>query len=87
MEQVENFSNHYLHMMLLKDIISNPFYPKKSIIEKLLMHRLNLSKEALFTQDTHPLTDADVSWIDTGYVSITQDHRPLEYVLGYCEFA
>jgi release factor glutamine methyltransferase len=73
--------------MLLKEILSNPKYSKKSIIEKLLMHRVDITKEQLFTSDSLRISEDDFSWIEKSYLAITQDHRPIEYVMGYCEFS
>jgi hypothetical protein len=49
--------------MLLSTLLSNPNYPKKSIIEKLVMHRVNISKEELFTKNTLEVSEEDVLWI------------------------
>lgn len=51
------------------------------------MHKLNISKEELFTKNTKEVSAEDVQWIQDWYYQITTDHRPIEHVIWYCEFA
>lgn len=73
--------------MQLSKLLANPNYPKKSVIEQLIMYKTTLTKEQLFTQDSYTLTTEDIARIDHSYTAITQNHRPIEYVLWYCEFS
>jgi len=73
--------------MNIESLLSSSKYPKKVILEKLIINRLSLTKEDLFVQTEREINSEDLSWIQDGYHQYTIDKKPLEYILWYVEFA
>lgn len=73
--------------MTIFDLLQSSTYPQKPILEKLIMHQLNLSKEQLFTHLDDTISDSDLSRIHQSYTRYVIDKKPLEYILGYVTFA
>lgn len=72
--------------MTIEQLLSSSDYPKKIILEKLLIHKLEISKEDLFTKMDFEIPKDQLSWVLEWYSSYTIDKKPLEYILWYVEF-
>lgn len=72
--------------LTIEELLSSDIYPKKTILEKLLMHSMQLSKEDLFINMDKEIPKDTKERIIDGYNSYTIDKKPLEYILGYVEF-
>ena len=77
---------NFLFLMKLQDLIKNPLYKKKFVLEKLLCHYLNKTREELWTNDNQELPEEIVSKIQQDYHSYEVENKPLEYLLWYVEF-
>jgi len=73
--------------MTIIELLSSPNFPNKAILEKLVRHSTQLSKEQLFTASDQELNDEQLQRITQGYHAYVDEKQPLEYILGYVEFA
>lgn len=69
-----------------RDLLADPQFPKKAILEKLLRHRVGLTKTQLFAHPKTPLTNDDRQRIIDAYNAHVIDHKPIEYIIGSVEF-
>jgi len=72
--------------MTIYDCLRSTDFPNKAVLQKLLCHFLNVSKEQLYTQHETVLTEQQQQWIKDGYTAYTVDNKPLEYIVGSVEF-
>lgn len=70
----------------IEDFLRDPTYPQKSILEKLLIHRLDVDRTWLLTHIEHEISPADRARIDRAYHAYTVEHQPLEYIVGKVVF-
>lgn len=73
--------------MTIFDLLKSPVYPQKPILEKLVCHRLDLTKTQLFTQIDTEILPYDLERIQDAYHRYTVDKEPVEYIVGYVIFA
>jgi release factor glutamine methyltransferase len=73
--------------MTLFDLLKSPTYSQKPILEKIVCHVLGLTKTQLFIHTEQLITDDQKQQIDTMYRRYVDNKEPLEYILGYVEFA
>lgn len=73
--------------MTIFDLLKSPHYPKKPILEKMLCHKLWLSKEQLFTHMDNEIDPTDFERIQNAYHDYTVHKKPVEYILGYVTFS
>lgn len=73
--------------MTILDLLQDKRYKKKAILEKLICHRLDLTKEGLFIDGEKEVDEASAVWIDESYQQYTVEKKPLEYILWYVEFS
>lgn len=73
--------------MTIFDLLKSPQYTQKPILEKLVCKVTWLSKTALFSASDQILTDSQLSDIALMYDRYVHHKEPLEYILGYVEFA
>ena len=73
--------------MTIFDLLKSPAYPQKPILEKLVCHRLSFTKEQLFVHMDERVSETDVVWIMDAYSRYTIGKEPVEYILGYVQFA
>ena len=72
--------------MQLQDLIQNPRFKKKFVLEKLLMHFLHKTRTELRTDANQELDPALVAKIEKDYLAYEIEEKPLEYILGFVEF-
>lgn len=72
--------------MTIQDLISNPQYPQKIILQRLICHFLNISRENIWTNANQEISNPDLEKIISWYNAYVNDSKPLDYIIGYVEF-
>ncbi len=72
--------------MKIIDILQNPSYTSKNVVEKLICYRLGVTKETLFTDSDREIGSSDYERIDSSYHEYHDQKKPLEYILWFVEF-
>lgn len=73
--------------MTIFDLLKSPTYNQKPILEKIVCHVTWLSKTGLFSSSDKVLTEQQLQEVKTMYHRYVDNKEPLEYILGYVEFA
>jgi release factor glutamine methyltransferase len=73
-------------MQTIQSLLSNPQYPYKKVLEKLIAHRLNKDTPRVLAHLDDEMFATDIQWIQTSYNQYAIHKEPLEYILGYVEF-
>ena len=72
--------------MKLQQLLQDPNYKKKFVLEKLLCHFLSKTREELWIQCDIEITGDTLEKIQKVYREYVEEEKPLEYILGYVEF-
>ena len=72
--------------MKLQQLLQDPNYKKKFVLEKLLCHFLSKTREELWIQGDIEITNDTLEKIQKAYREYVEEEKPLEYILGYVEF-
>ena len=72
--------------MKLQQLLQDPNYKKKFVLEKLLCHFLSKTREELWIQGDIEITGDTLEKIQKAYREYVEEEKPLEYILGYVEF-
>lgn len=72
--------------MLLQDLLKNPEYKQKFVLEKFIQEVLQISREEMRTQMDKELTEPEVDQILRYYRAYVEDKKPMEYILGHVDF-
>lgn len=72
--------------MTIQQLLQNPDFSQKFILEKLLCHQLNMTREMLWTHSDQELSPSILQTIQRQYQEYTVDQKPLEYILGKVSF-
>ena len=72
--------------MLLSDLLQNPEYKQKFVLEKLIQEVLQISREEMWMQMDKEISQAEADQILTYYRSYIEDKKPMEYILGHVDF-
>lgn len=72
--------------MKIYDLLQDSQYKKKFVLEKLLCHFLEKSREDLWIESEMELDSHLVARIQKAYREYVEEEKPLEYILGYVEF-
>ena len=67
--------------MLLQDILQNPEYKQKFVLEKFIQEVLQISREEMRTQMEKEISQSEVDQILTYYRAYVEDKKPMEYIL------
>jgi len=73
--------------MKIQELLQNPKYQQKRVLENLVCHFKNISREELRVSLDDELDDGLLWQINQAYDDFVVKKKPLEYVLGYVEFA
>ncbi len=73
-------------MLTIQEILQNPDFTQKFILEKLLIHHLALSREELWLQSERELEPDLINLIKEQYHAYQVEKKPLEYILGKVSF-
>jgi release factor glutamine methyltransferase len=68
------------------DLLKNPAYTQKGILEKIIVHTIQTSREDMITNMDRIITESEQETIKKQYHAYTEEKKPLEYIFGYCEF-
>ncbi len=72
--------------MTIQDLISNPDYPQKIILQKLICHFCNISREDMRIKSDQEIASSDLEKIISWYNAYVNDSKPLDYILWQVEF-
>lgn len=72
--------------MTIQDLISNPDYPQKIILQKLICYFCNISREDMRIKSHQEIASIDLEKIISWYNSYVNDSKPLDYILWHVEF-
>lgn len=72
--------------MKLQQLLQDPNYKKKFVLEKLLCHFFSKTREELWIQGDIEITGDTLEKIQKAYREYVEEEKPLEYILGYVEF-
>ncbi len=72
--------------MKIQELLQNPDYQQKRVLENLICHFLDITREDLWTQLDNEIDSNIFEKVDQAYNDFVVKKKPLEYVLGYVEF-
>ena len=72
--------------MLLQDLLHNPEYIQKFVLETFIQEVLQISREEMRTQMEKEISESEVDQILTYYRLYVEDKKPMEYILGHVDF-
>ena len=72
--------------MKIQELLQNPDYQQKRVLENLICHFLDISREDLWTKLDNELDANIFEKVNQAYGDFVVKKKPLEYVLGYVEF-
>jgi len=72
--------------MTLFDVIKNPFFTHKFVLQKIVCHLTEWERDSLMTHYDDEITSALFDEIEKLYKLYSVDHEPLEYILWYVEY-
>lgn len=75
-----------MKFMKLQQLFQDSGYKKKFVLEKLLAHFLNKTREELWIDSEFEIDSETLTTIQKAYREYVEDEKPLEYILGYVEF-
>jgi len=72
--------------MKLQELLQNPNYKQKRVLENLICHFLNINREQLRISLDQEIEEKILNQINQAYDDFVIQKKPLEYVIGYVEF-
>jgi hypothetical protein len=69
------------YCMKLQELIQNPLYKKKFVLEKLLSHYLNKTREELWMDAEQDIPEDILKRVQQDYNDYDKEDKPLEYLL------
>ncbi|EKD24492.1 MAG: protein-(glutamine-N5) methyltransferase, release factor-specific [uncultured bacterium (gcode 4)] len=72
--------------MKLSELLWNPAFKEKFVLQKFLCTFLHCSREELRTNMDKEISDEIIQKILVAYKSYVEDKKPLEYILGHVDF-
>ncbi len=72
--------------MRIQELLQNPNYKQKRVLENLICHFLEMSREKLRLSLDQQIEEKILSQINQAYNDFVIQKKPLEYVLWYVEF-
>jgi release factor glutamine methyltransferase len=72
--------------MKIQELLQNPKTQQKRVMENLICHFLDISREELWTKLDNGIDTNIETKIMQAYDDFVVKKKPLEYVLGYVEF-
>lgn len=73
--------------MKIQELLQNPNFTQKRSLENLICHFVWITREELWTKLDDHISDIVLSQINQAYDDLVIKKKPMEYVLGYVEFA
>ena len=72
--------------MLLQDLLQNPEYKQKFVLEKFIQEVLQITREEMWMQMDKEISRSELDQILTYYRSYVEDKKPMEYILWHVDF-
>lgn len=72
--------------MKIIDLINDPKHKEKFVMQKLICHHTNISREEIWTHADDNLSEDTTQKILSDYSKYAEDTMPMEYILWYVEF-
>ena len=72
--------------MTIESLLQNPDFKEKFILQKLICHFLDYTKEEMWLNVTQEIPTEKEQKILVAYHDIADNQKPLEYALGFVEF-
>jgi len=72
--------------MMIGELLADISYAQKTILQKLIMHYLDLSREEMWIQSDTEIADSILQSIVDGYSKYVDQKMPLEYIVGKVTF-
>jgi release factor glutamine methyltransferase len=72
--------------MKLQELLQDPAYKQKFVLEKLIQEYLGFSREAMWIGLEQEIPADKLETIQNAYKSCVEDKKPLEYVVGHVNF-
>ena len=72
--------------MLLQDLLQNPEYKQKCVLEKFIQEVLQISREEMWMQLDKEISELEADQILTYYRAYVEDKKPMEYILWHVDF-
>ena len=73
--------------MKIQELLQNPKFTQKRSLENLICHFVWISREELWTKLDNEIDESVLNQINQAYDDLIIKKKPMEYVLGYVEFA
>ena len=73
--------------MKIQELLQNPEFQQKRSLENLICHFCDISREQLWTKLDDELDENILVQVRQAYDDLVVKKKPMEYVLGYVEFA
>ena len=72
--------------MLLQDLLQNPEYTQKFVLEKFIQEVLQISREEMWMQMEKKISEPEIDQILRYYRAYVDDKKPMEYILWHVDF-
>ena len=72
--------------MILQDLLQNPKYKQKFVLEKFIQEVLHISREEMRMQLDKEISESEVDQILIYYRAYIEDKKPMEYILWHVDF-
>jgi len=72
--------------MTIAQLLSNPQFSEKYVLQKLIMEYLHCTREQMWTEGDKEISEEILNKISSGYKSYVEDKKPLEYIVGHVSF-
>lgn len=73
-------------MSTILSLLTDQSLSNKHVLEKLISHHCSIKRISIHTHHEKAVSEKEKEAILHDYRSFTQDHKPLEYILGYVTF-
>ncbi|MDR0370053.1 MAG: methyltransferase, partial [Candidatus Peribacteria bacterium] len=72
--------------MKLQELLQNPKYKQKFVLEKLIQEYLGFDRATMRVHLDQEIPSEQLEIIQTAYQSYIEEKKPLEYILGHVDF-
>ena len=72
--------------MQIQDILQDPDYKQKFVIEKFIQEVLQITREEMWMQLEREISESEADQIIRYYHLYVEDKKPMEYILGHVDF-
>ena len=72
--------------MTIAELLANPQFSEKYVLQKLIMEYLHCTREQMWTEGSKDISEDLLNKIQIGYKAYVEEKKPLEYILGHVSF-